>query len=46
MRHNLTAYDAQYVALEQALQGKLLTTDQRMAEASVKARVAVLTIGR
>lgn len=46
MRHNLTAYDAQYVALAQALPGKLLTTDQRMAEAAVKARVAILTIGR
>lgn len=33
LRHNLTAYDAQYVALAQALDAKLMTTDERMAEA-------------
>ena len=41
LRHNLTAYDAQYVALAQALAAKLLTTDDRMAAAAMAARVAV-----
>jgi len=41
LRHNLTAYDAQYVALAQALPGTLLTTDERMAAAAVAARVAI-----
>lgn len=46
LRHNLTAYDAQYVALAQALAARLLTTDERLAEAAVKARVALLTTPR
>ena len=41
LRHNLTAYDAQYVALAQALRAKLLTTDERMAEAALR-HVAIL----
>ena len=41
LRHNLTAHDAQYVALAQALPAKLLTTDQRMAEAGLR-YVAIL----
>lgn len=41
LRHNLTAYDAQYIALAQALPGKLLTTDQRMAAAATAARVVI-----
>ncbi len=46
LRHNLTAYDAQYVALAQILPAKLLTTDQRMAEAATNVHVAILNIGR
>lgn len=45
LRHNLSAYDAQYVALAQALPATLLTTDARMAEAAGKARVAVSGMG-
>jgi predicted nucleic acid-binding protein len=33
MRHNLTAYDAAYVALAEALGGPLLTRDGRLASA-------------
>ncbi len=39
LRHNLTVYDAQYVALAQELAGELLTTDEGMAAAAAKARV-------
>jgi predicted nucleic acid-binding protein len=42
LRHNLTASDAQYVALAQALPGMLLTSDDRMAAAAVSARVTVV----
>lgn len=41
LRHTLTAYDAQYVSLAQALSAKLLTTDRRMAEAAATARVEI-----
>lgn len=41
LRHNLTAYDAQYVALAQALAADLLTTDDRMATAATAAGVAI-----
>ncbi len=34
LRHNLTAYDAVYVALAEALDAPLLTRDQRMATAA------------
>ena len=34
LRHNLTAYDAVYVALAEALDAPLLTRDQRMAGAA------------
>jgi predicted nucleic acid-binding protein len=40
LRHNLTAYDAQYVALAQVLSAALMTTDERMAQAAARARVA------
>ena len=33
LRHNLTAYDAVYVALAEALDAPLLTRDQRLAAA-------------
>jgi predicted nucleic acid-binding protein len=44
LRHNLTAYDAQYVALAQELPGKLMSTDERMATAARTARVAVVDL--
>ncbi len=33
MRHNVTAYDAAYIALAEALDAVLLTTDARLAAA-------------
>lgn len=39
LRHTLTAYDAQYVALAQALGARLITSDARMARASRAAGV-------
>lgn len=42
LRHNLTAYDAQYVALAHELPARLLTTDKRMATAARTARVRLL----
>jgi predicted nucleic acid-binding protein len=33
LRHNLTAYDAVYVALAEALDAPLLTCDRRLAAA-------------
>ena len=46
MRHNLTAHDAQYVALAQALPAKLLTTDDRMAAAASAAGIAIATVAK
>lgn len=40
LRENLTAYDALYVALAQAMSSVLLTTDQRMARAAREHGVA------
>lgn len=34
LRHNVTAYDAAYVALAEALEAPLLTRDQRLATAT------------
>ena len=34
LRHNLTAYDAAYVALAELLEATLLTTDARLARSS------------
>ena len=43
LRHNLTAYDAVYVALAEALDATLLTRDRRLAAASGhRARVEVV----
>jgi predicted nucleic acid-binding protein len=43
LRHNLTAYDAAYVALAEALEAPLLTRDRRLAAAaSVRARVELI----
>ena len=42
LRHNLSAYDAAYVALAESLAGPLITRDARLASASGhKARVEV-----
>lgn len=42
LRHNLTAYDAAYVALAEALDVPLLTRDKALASASSRAQVEVL----
>jgi predicted nucleic acid-binding protein len=34
LRHNITAYDAAYIALAEALSAPLLTADRRLAKAS------------
>ena len=44
LRRNLTAYDAQYVALAQILPARLLTTDARMADAAGSTRVVVVAL--
>ncbi|MBV8735096.1 MAG: type II toxin-antitoxin system VapC family toxin [Solirubrobacterales bacterium] len=45
LRHNLTAYDAQYVALAQELRATLATTDERLAAAAKTARVPLWESG-
>ena len=42
LRHNLTAYDAAYVALAEALAAPLVTRDMALARARHRARVEVL----
>lgn len=43
MRHNVTAYDAAYLALAEALDAELITTDSRLAAASGhSARIQVI----
>ena len=42
LRHNLTAYDAAYVALAEALGAPLITCDKKMASAGHHARVEVV----
>jgi predicted nucleic acid-binding protein len=43
LRHNLTAYDAAYVALAEALAAPLLTRDRRLtAAAGVRARIELI----
>ena len=42
LRHNLTAYDAAYVALAEVLDATLLTRDARLAAAPHRARVEVI----
>jgi len=34
LRHNMTAYDAVYVALAEGLEARLLTADERLANAA------------
>lgn len=44
LRHNLTPYDASYVALAEALDAVLLTADERLAAApGIRCTVMVLT---
>ena len=42
MRHRLTAYDAAYLALAEALDAPLITRDRAMARANCQARVEVI----
>ncbi len=42
LRHNVTAYDAAYLALAEALDAPLLTRDRALASAGGSARVEVL----
>lgn len=43
LRNNLTAYDAAYVALAEALDAPLLTRDQRLANAAgTRARIELI----
>lgn len=45
LRHNLTAYDAAYVALAEALDAPLITTDSRLARSSGhKARIELAPV--
>lgn len=42
LRHNFSAYDAVYVALAEALDGRLLTADRRLAHAPGLKKRAIL----
>ena len=42
LRHNLTAYDAAYLALAEALRAPLLTRDRALASAGGRVKVVVL----
>jgi predicted nucleic acid-binding protein len=45
LRHNMTAYDACYVALAEALDAELVTLDSRLASAAgSSARVKLITL--
>jgi predicted nucleic acid-binding protein len=42
MRHDLTAYDAAYLALAEALDARLITRDRALARAGGRVRVEVI----
>ena len=42
MRHNLTAYDAAYLALAEALDAPLITRDRALARTGSRARVELI----
>jgi len=42
MRHDLTAYDATYLALAEALNARLITRDRALARAGSRVRVEVI----
>ena len=42
MRHDLTAYDAAYLALAEALDARLITRDRALARAGSRVRVEVI----
>ena len=42
MRHDLTAYDAAYLALAEALNARLITRDRALARAGSRVRVEVI----
>lgn len=42
MRHDLTAYDAAYLALAEALDARLITRDRALAKAGSRVRVEVI----
>lgn len=42
MRHGLTAYDAAYLALAEALDARLVTRDRALAKAGSQVRVQVI----
>jgi predicted nucleic acid-binding protein len=42
MRNDLTAYDAAYLSLAEALEGRLITRDRALATAGGRVRVEVI----
>lgn len=46
MRHNLTAYDAAYLALAEALDAPLITRDRALAATGSRVQVKVIEAGR
>jgi predicted nucleic acid-binding protein len=42
LRHNVTAYDAAYIALAEALDATLITCDRKLAAAPARARIELV----